>query len=50
MQKKKKRIKTLWAHYLPVCVDDVNLLGENVNIIRKNTEAVLDPNNEVGLK
>jgi hypothetical protein len=31
-----------------VCAD-VNLLGENENIMRKNTGAVLDANKELGL-
>jgi hypothetical protein len=34
---------------LPVYTDDVNLLGANIYIIKKNTEALLDSNKEVGL-
>jgi hypothetical protein len=29
---------------------DVNLLGENINIIKKNVEAVVDASKEVGLE
>jgi hypothetical protein len=30
--------------------DDVNLLGENINNINRNTQAVWDAGNEVGLQ
>jgi hypothetical protein len=38
------------AYQLHVCTDDVNLLDENINIIKKSTEAVLDAGKEVGLE
>jgi hypothetical protein len=38
------------THWLLVCVDDVNLLGENVNIINESTEALLDASKEIGLE
>jgi hypothetical protein len=36
------------THQLLVCADDANLLGENIYIINKNTEALLDANQKVG--
>jgi hypothetical protein len=33
-----------------VYADDVNLLGEDINIIRKNTEALLNAGKEVDPK
>jgi hypothetical protein len=30
--------------------DDVNLLGDNIDTIKKNTETLIDPSKEVGLE
>jgi hypothetical protein len=35
---------------LLVCADDVNLLGDNIYSIKKNTETLIDTAKEVGLE
>jgi hypothetical protein len=38
------------THQVLACADDVNILGENVDTIHKNTEALSDTSKEVGLE
>jgi hypothetical protein len=40
----------VWAHQLLACANDVNLLGDDTETIKKNTETLTDASKEVGLE
>jgi hypothetical protein len=43
-------LKLSGTHQIFAYADDINILGENIDTIQKNTEAVLDASKEVGLE
>jgi hypothetical protein len=38
------------THHLLAYADDVNLLGDNIDTIKKNTETLIDASKEIGLE
>jgi hypothetical protein len=39
-----------WKHWLLVCADVVNILKDNIDTAKKNTETVIDTAKEIGVK
>jgi hypothetical protein len=50
VQENQVGLKLIGTHQLQAYADDVNLLGDNIDTIGKNTETLIDANKEVGLE
>jgi hypothetical protein len=50
IQGNQERLKLDGTHQLLSYTDDVNIVGENIDTIKKNIEALLDASKEVGLE
>jgi hypothetical protein len=50
VKENQERMKLNRTHQLLSYPDDVNIVGENIDTIKKNTQALLDGSQEVGLE
>jgi hypothetical protein len=50
VQENQVGLKLNGTHQLLIYADDINLLGDNIHTIKKNTETIIDASKEVGLE
>jgi hypothetical protein len=49
VQENEDKLELNGTNQLLICVDNINILGENINIVKKNTESLVQANSKVGL-
>jgi hypothetical protein len=50
VQENQVGLKLNWTHQLLLCADNVNLLDDNIDTIKKNMETLIGSSKEVGLE
>jgi hypothetical protein len=50
VQENQVKLKLNGTHQLLAYADDVNLLGDNIDTIKKNQESLIDTSKEIGLE
>jgi hypothetical protein len=50
VQENQEGLKLDGTHQFLACADDINILGDNMDTIHKNTEALLDAGKKAGLE
>jgi hypothetical protein len=47
VQENQEGLKLNWTHQLLACSDDINIVGERIDTVQMNAEALLDDSNKL---